>query len=58
VKFEARNVEVCTCKRAVIVKMKDKNEQIIEKFYTRSGNLSQELPLSEMNIYFKERFHS
>lgn len=28
----------------------------IEKFFVRNGNASQEIPLSEMNPYMKERF--
>jgi hypothetical protein len=42
----------------VILKVKDKNGQPTEKFYARSGNSSQEIPLSEMSAYIKERFHS
>ena len=38
--------------------LKDRNGQPTEKFYARSGNSSQEIPLSEMNAYIKERFHS
>ena len=64
VKFpEAAGVEVCQveigpAKDPVIVTVKDKNGQPIEKFYARSGNSSQEVPMSEMNAYLKERFHS
>ena len=36
--------------------MKDKNGQSVEKFYARSRNSSQEIPMSEMSSYFKERF--
>jgi hypothetical protein len=42
----------------VILKVKDKNGQPTEKFFARSGNTSQEIPLSEMSAYIKERFHS
>jgi hypothetical protein len=45
-------------KEPVILKVKDKNGQTAEKFYARSGNSSQEIPLSEMNAYIKERFYS
>lgn len=51
-------VETAAAKEPVIVKIKDKNGQVLEKFFARSGNSSQEIPLSEMNAYIKERFHS
>jgi hypothetical protein len=54
---EVCQVEVSPAKEPVILKVKDKSGQSIEKFYARSGNLSQEIPLSEMNAYVKERFH-
>jgi hypothetical protein len=40
------------------LKVKDKNGQPTEKFYARSGNSSQEIPLSEMPAFIKERFNS
>ncbi|QQS42215.1 MAG: DUF262 domain-containing protein [Acidobacteriota bacterium] len=40
----------------IVIRTKDKNGQPLEKFYVRSGNSSQELPMSEMNAYLKERF--
>ncbi len=60
---EVRDKEVCQidtspAKEPVIVTVKDKNGQSVEKFYARSGNSSQEIPLSEMNAYIKDRFHS
>ena len=60
---EVEEKEVCQIETApatepVILKGRDKNGQPIEKFYARSGNSSQEIPLSEMNAYVKERFHS
>jgi len=51
-------IEVALAKEAIIVSVKDKNGQAVEKFYARSGNSSQEIPLSEMSGYVKERFHS
>ena len=45
-----------TAKEPVIVAMTDKNGQSVEKFYARSGNSSQEIPMSEMSSYVKERF--
>jgi hypothetical protein len=64
VKFhEIRDKEVCQigispAKEPVIVTLKDKNGQAVERFYARSGNLSQEITLGEMTAYIKERFHS
>jgi hypothetical protein len=64
IKFhELGDKEVCQldtspAREPVILKLKDKHGQATEKFYARSGNSSQELPLSEMNAYIKERFHS
>lgn len=55
---EVCQVETAPAKEPVIVKVRDKNGQMSEKFYARSGNSSQEIPLSEMNAYVKERFHS
>ena len=49
-------VDITTAKEPVIVSVKDKNGQAIEKFYARSGNSSQEIPMSEMSSYVKERF--
>jgi hypothetical protein len=59
---EVEGKEVCQidtfrAKEPVIVSIKDKNGQSVEKFYARSGNSSQEIPLSEMNTYVMERFH-
>jgi len=55
---EVCQIETAAAKEPVILKVKDKNGQPTEKFYARSGNSSQEIPLSEMNAYIKERFHS
>ena len=49
-------VDITTTKEPVIVAMKDKNGQLVEKFYVRSGNSSQEFSMSEMSSYVKERF--
>ena len=54
---EVCQIEVSPAKEPVIMKVKDKSGQSVEKFYARSGNLSQEIPLSGMNAYVKERFH-
>jgi hypothetical protein len=64
VKFQsAGDKEVCLietspAKEPVVVTLKDKSGQAVEKFYARSGNSSQEIPLGQMGAYIKERFHS
>ena len=55
---EVCEIETAAAKEPVILTVKDKNGQPTEKFYARSGNSSQEIPLREMNAYIKERFHS
>ena len=55
---EVCQIETTAAKEPVIVKVKDKNGQPTEKFYARSGNSSQDIPLSEMNAFIKDRFHS
>ena len=60
---EIEDKEVCQvdtkqAKEPVVITVKDKNGQTIEKFYARSGNSSQEIPLSELGAYMKERFHT
>ena len=49
-------VDITAAKEPVIVTVKNKNGQSVEKFYARSGNSSQEIPMSEMSSYLKERF--
>lgn len=51
-------IDISMAKEPMIIAIKDKNGQSVEKFYARSGNSSQEIPLSEMNTYVLERFHS
>jgi len=55
---EVCQIDIAPVKDPLILKLKDKNGQLNEKFYARSGNSSQEIPLSELNAYMKERFHS
>jgi hypothetical protein len=55
---EVCRIDTSPAKEPVIVTVKDKNGQATQKFYARSGNSSQEIPLSEMNTYIKDRFHS
>jgi hypothetical protein len=58
---EVDNKDVCQidvepATKPLILKVKDKNGQQFEKFYLRSGNASQEVALSEMTDYLRERF--
>ncbi len=55
---EVCQVETAPAREPVILKVKDGNGRDVERFYARSGNSSQEIPLSEANVYFRERFHS
>jgi hypothetical protein len=50
-------VDVTAAAEPVIVTSRDKNGQPVEKFYFRSGPSSQEMSLSELSAYVKERFH-
>jgi hypothetical protein len=49
-------VEINPATQPVILNLLDKSGQKIEKFYVRSGNSSQDMPLSEMHSYFEDRF--
>jgi predicted HTH transcriptional regulator len=53
---EVCQIQVSPAKEPLIVTLKDKNGQQIQRFYVRSGNSSQEITLAEMNAYIKERF--
>ncbi len=57
-KKEICQIEITTANDAVIVELKDKNAQLSQKFYVRSGNTSQEIPLDEISAYIRDRFHS
>ena len=55
------DVEICQiniqeANKPIVVSLKDKEGQIQEKFYVRSGNSSKELSMSEMQSYVSERF--
>lgn len=54
---EICRVDVLPSNEPLIIKVTDKNGYISQKLYARSGNSSQELPLSEMSYYLKDRFH-
>jgi predicted HTH transcriptional regulator len=49
-------IDVEPAREPVVLVTKDKNGQKVEKIYVRSGNASQELPLSEVNDYIRDRF--
>jgi len=55
---EICQVEVNENHEPLILAIADKNGQRMEKFFVRNGNASQEIPLSEMNGYMKERFQN
>lgn len=53
---EICQIDISPASEPLIVKQKDNNAQPVEKFYVRSGNSSQEIPLSQMKAYLRERF--
>jgi predicted HTH transcriptional regulator len=53
---EICQIEIAPAPKPIVVKITEKGGQPRERFYIRSGNASQELPLSEMQSYIKERF--
>lgn len=55
--YEICQIEIKPATKAVFVKLKDKSGQTVERFYVRSGNSSQELTVSELDAYTRERFH-
>jgi hypothetical protein len=54
--LEICQVDVSRASEPLVIKQKDANGQSIEKFYVRSGNTSQEMPISQLKGYLKERF--
>ena len=54
--LEVCQVDVSPAAQPIIITLRDKGGQPVEKFFVRSGNTSQWLPLSEMNTYIRERF--
>lgn len=54
--FEICQVNIQASTTPIVTKLKGNNGQVLEKFYVRSGNSSQELPIAEMQSYFSERF--
>jgi hypothetical protein len=55
---EVCRVVVLPASDPVIVKVKTKDGLLSERFYVRSGNSSQEIPLSELKGYWGKRFAS
>ena len=53
---EICQIEVATATEPIVLKFKDRNGAPVEKFYVRSGNSSQEIPMSEFNKYIKTHF--
>jgi hypothetical protein len=53
---EIAQVDVRASKEPVVVRLSDKNGQVVERFYVRSGNSSQEVPLSELHQHWRDRF--
>lgn len=51
------SLETFPANEPLIITIKDKAGQSIEKLYARSGNSSQEIPMSQMNSYIKDRFY-
>jgi hypothetical protein len=50
-------IQITTAKKPIYVKVKSKQGQIMEKFYVRNGNSSQEITsLKEMEEYIRTRF--
>lgn len=49
-------VDVSKSSQPIIVKTRDKNGQLLQRFYVRNGNASVELEMSEYVAYQKERF--
>ena len=55
--YDVCQIDISGSSEPLIISVNDKNGQPVEKFYVRSGNASQELPMSELNAYVRERFH-
>ena len=52
-------IQIAKAKKPIYVKVKNKQGQVVEKFYVRSGNSSQEITsLKEMEEYIRSRFRN
>ena len=50
-------IQIATAKKPIYIKVKNKQGQMVEKFYVRNGNSSQEITsLKEMEEYIRNRF--
>lgn len=54
--LEVCQVDVSRANQPLVLRQKDKSGQVVERLYVRSGNSSQEIPLSEAHKYFSARF--
>ena len=54
---EICGIDVLPAIEPLVIKVTDKNGQVSEKLYARSGNSSQEISLTEISNYLKDRFH-
>lgn len=54
---EICSIDVLPSIDPLVIKVTDKSGQTSEKLYARSGNSSQEIPLSEVSNFLKDRFH-
>jgi hypothetical protein len=54
--FEVCKITVRPAPQPLVMKVVDKNGQASERLHVRNGNASQELPVSEMHDYIKQRF--
>jgi len=53
---EICQIEVAANSEPIVLQFKDRNGAPVEKFYVRSGNSSQEIPMSEFNKYIRVHF--
>jgi hypothetical protein len=53
---EVCQINVTPASYPVVIKVKDSNGQQVERLFVRSGNSSQEIPISQAQSYFNERF--
>ncbi len=53
---EISQVVIRPASKPIVTKFKDSNGRLIERFFVRSGNSSQEIPMSQMQTYLQERF--
>lgn len=53
---EICQIEVAANSEPIVLQFKDRNGALVEKFYVRSGNSSQEIPMSEFNKYIRVHF--